>query len=73
MGAHWLDMAHYADSDGYEKDLERPWSWRYRRWVIDALNRDMPYDQFTIEQIAGDELPNASWSSASRPDFYAKR
>ncbi len=57
---HWLDLAHYADSDGYEKDRARPWAWRYRQWVIDALNRDMPFDQFTIEQLAGDTLPNAT-------------
>ena len=56
----WLDLAHYADSDGYEKDLTRPWAWRYRQWVIDAFNRDMPYDQFTIQQLAGDLLPNAT-------------
>lgn len=56
----WLDLAHYADSDGYEKDLERDWAWRYRQWVINAFNHDMPYDRFTIEQIAGDELPNAT-------------
>jgi len=55
----WLDVAHYADSDGYEKDLSRPWAWRYRQWVIDALNRDEPFDQFTIQQLAGDLLPNA--------------
>src|SRR5580658_3557069 len=55
----WLDVAHYADSDGYEKDLSRPWAWRYRQWVIDALNRDEPFDQFTIQQIAGDLLPSA--------------
>ncbi len=54
----WLDVAHYADSDGYEKDLSRPWAWRYRQWVIDALNRDEPFDQFTIQQLAGDQLPN---------------
>ncbi len=54
----WLDVAHYADSDGYEKDLSRPWAWRYRQWVIDALNRDEPFDQFTTQQIAGDLLPN---------------
>jgi mono/diheme cytochrome c family protein len=57
---HWLDLARYADSDGYEKDLSRPWAWRYRQWVIEALNRNMPYDEFTIEQIAGDLLPNAT-------------
>ena len=56
----WLDLAHYADSDGYEKDLVRPWAWRYRQWVIEALNRDMPYDEFTVEQLAGDLLPNAT-------------
>jgi cytochrome c553 len=56
----WLDVAHYADSDGYEKDLSRPWAWRYRQWVIDALNRDEPFDQFTIQQIAGDLVPNAT-------------
>jgi hypothetical protein len=54
----WLDLAHYADSDGYEKDLARPWAWRYRQWVIDAFNAGMPYDEFTIEQLAGDLLPN---------------
>ncbi len=57
---YWLDLAHYADSDGYEKDLVRPMAWRYRQWVIEALNRDLPYDQFTVQQLAGDELPNAT-------------
>ena len=57
---YWLDLAHYADSDGFEKDLTRKSAWRYRQWVIDAINRDEPFDQFSIEQIAGDELPNAS-------------
>ena len=58
--SHWLDAARYADSDGYEKDLVRPHAWRWRDWVINALNRDMPFDQFTIEQVAGDLLPNAT-------------
>lgn len=58
-GRHWLDKARYADSDGYEKDRPRPNAWRYRDWVIDAINRDMPFDQFTVEQIAGDLLPEA--------------
>ena len=57
---HWLDLARYADSDGYEKDQIRPMAWRWRQWVIDALNNDMPFDQFTIEQLAGDMLPNAT-------------
>nr|MCU0245757.1 DUF1549 and DUF1553 domain-containing protein [Bryobacter sp.] len=56
----WLDLAHYADSDGFEKDLIRPWAWRWRQWVIDALNRDLPFDQFTIEQLAGDLLPGGT-------------
>jgi hypothetical protein len=54
----WMDAAHYADSDGYEKDLVRPWAWRWRHWLIDTLNRDVPFDQFTIWQLAGDLLPN---------------
>jgi hypothetical protein len=58
-GRHWLDLARYADSDGYEKDRARPHAWRYRSWVIDALNADMPYDRFTREQIAGDMLAEA--------------
>jgi mono/diheme cytochrome c family protein len=52
-GRHWLDVARYSDTNGYEKDLRRE-QWAWRDWVIDALNRDMPYDQFLIEQIAGD-------------------
>ena len=58
-GRHWLDGARYADSDGYEKDKQR-WVWFYRDWVIKALNRDLPYDQFIIEQLAGDLVPNAT-------------
>ena len=53
--ALWLDLARYADSQGYEKDPPRS-IWRYRDWVIDAFNKDMPFDQFTIEQLAGDLL-----------------
>jgi hypothetical protein len=59
-GRHWLDMARYADSDGYEKDNPRPDAYRWRDWVIDAINSDMPFDQFTIEQLAGDLLPGAT-------------
>lgn len=57
---HWLDAARYADSDGYERDPQRPYAWRWRDWVIQALNADMPFDRFTIEQLAGDLLPNAT-------------
>jgi hypothetical protein len=59
-GRHWLDQARYADSDGYEKDSPRPDAWRYRDWVIDAVNRDTPLDRFTIEQLAGDLLDDAT-------------
>jgi hypothetical protein len=59
-GRHWLDMARYADSDGYEKDKPRPNAWRYRDWVIDAVNRDLPLDRFAIEQLAGDLIEGAS-------------
>ncbi len=58
-GRIWLDAARYADSDGYEKDKPR-YVWAYRDWVINALNRDLPYDQFIIDQVAGDLIPNAS-------------
>lgn len=59
-GRHWLDKARYADSDGYEKDNARPNAWYYRDWVLKAINADMPMDQFTVEQIAGDLLPKAT-------------
>jgi hypothetical protein len=58
-GRHWLDVVRYADSDGYEKDGVRPYAYLYRDWVINALNRDLPFDEFTIEQLAGDLLPGA--------------
>ena len=58
-GRHWLDAARYADSDGFEKDKPR-FIWAYRDWVVNALNRDLPYDQFVTEQIAGDQLPDAT-------------
>ncbi len=56
---HWLDAARYADSDGFEKDKPRS-IWAYRDWVVAAFNQDLPYDQFVIEQIAGDLLPDAT-------------
>jgi hypothetical protein len=56
-GRHWLDAAGYADSEGFgEKDLERKWAWKYRDYVINALNKDKPFDQFVREQLAGDEM-----------------
>ena len=70
MARPWLDRARYADSDGYEKDWVRPFAWRYREWVIDAFNSDMPFDQFTIEQVAGDLLPNASLDDRIATGFH---
>ena len=61
----WLDLARYADTNGYEKDRARS-IWPYRDWVIDALNADMPFDQFTIEQLAGDLLPGATLDRSRR-------
>ncbi len=69
-GRFWLDLARYADSDGYEKDTGRPFAWRYRQWVIDALNADMPFDQFTIEQLAGDLLKNSSAEQKAATGFH---
>jgi hypothetical protein len=59
-GRHWLDLARYADSDGYEVDKPRPNGYHWRDWVIAAVNRDLPLDRFTIEQFAGDLLPDAT-------------
>lgn len=55
-GRHWLDLARYADSFGYERDDVRPNAWRYRDWVIQSINRNQPFDQFLIDQLAGDLL-----------------
>jgi hypothetical protein len=59
MAFRWMEAARYGDSNGYQTDGGRD-MWRWRDWVIDAFNRNMPYDQFTIEQLAGDLLPNAT-------------
>jgi hypothetical protein len=67
-GRHWLDAARYADSDGYEKDKQRQ-VWFYRDWVINALNHNMPYNEFIIEQIAGDLLPHATQDQAVATGF----
>ncbi len=68
-GRHWLDTARYADSDGYNADAARP-IWKYRDWVINALNRDMPFDQFVIEQMAGDLLPGATVEQKIATGFH---
>jgi hypothetical protein len=68
-GKHWLDAARYADSNGYSIDAPRS-MWKYRDWVINAINQDMPFDQFTIEQIAGDMLPNATLDQKIATGFH---
>jgi hypothetical protein len=65
----WLDLARYADTKGYEKDRART-IWRYRDWVIEALNADMPYDQFTRDQLAGDLVPNATGDQLLATAFH---
>jgi hypothetical protein len=63
-GRHWLDVAGYAVSDGYsEQDTLRTWAWQYRDYVIDSFNSDEPYDQFVIQQLAGDELVAQPWEN----------
>jgi hypothetical protein len=66
----WLDLARYADTKGYEKDKERSGVWPYRDWVIDAFNRNMPYDRFVIAQLAGDLLPNATFEDRIATSFH---
>jgi hypothetical protein len=69
---HWLDVAGYADSNGRRGDEERITAWRYRDWVIGALNEDMPYHQFVTEQLAGDELVDWRHADALTPDMVRK-
>jgi cytochrome c553 len=69
-GRHWLDLARFAESDGYENDNLRPDAWRFRDWVINAINADMPFDRFTIEQLAGDLLPDATTDQKIAAGFH---
>jgi hypothetical protein len=66
----WLDLARYADSDGYEKDLTRPHAWRWRNYVIDSFNADKPFDRFTVEQLAGDLMPDATLETKIATGFH---
>ena len=68
-GKHWLDLARYSDSDGYTIDAPRE-IWKFRDWVIQAINRDLPFDQFTIEQLAGDLLPNPTTEQLIATGFH---
>ena len=69
-GRYWQDLVRYADSEGYAGDDDVPQMWRYREWVVNAMNRDMPFDQFTIEQLAGDLLPGATVEEQTATGFY---
>jgi hypothetical protein len=69
-GRYWLDLARYGDTHGIHFDNLRE-MWAYRDWVIKAFNRNLPFDQFTIEQLAGDLLPNPSSNRRSRRDSIA--
>lgn len=69
-GRYWLDLARYADSEGYLGDALRPHAWVYREWVINAINRDMPFDQFTIEQLAGDLLEQPTLEQKIATGFH---
>lgn len=69
-GRHWLDVVRYADTNSFERDGNKPHSWRYRDYVIRAFNDDKPYDQFVREQLAGDELPNVTNDSLIATGFY---
>ncbi len=66
---HWLDVVRYAETNGYERDAPKPFAWKYRDWVIRAFNEDMPYDRFVLEQLAGDELPDANEQSLAATGF----
>ena len=67
---HWLDLVRYAETDGYERDRKKPFVWRYRDWVTDALNQDMPYAQFLRAQLAGDEFPSPTVGDLVATGYY---
>jgi mono/diheme cytochrome c family protein len=69
-GRHWLDLVRYGETNGYERDSEKPFSWRYRDYVIASLNGDKPYDQFVREQLAGDEIAPGAADPLVATGFY---
>lgn len=69
-GRHWLDLVRYADTNGFERDSDKPFIWRYRDYVVRALNEDKPFDRFTREQLAGDELDEVTADSITATGYY---
>ena len=67
---HWLDLVRYAGTNGFERDSDKPFVWRYRDYVIKALNEDKPYNQFLIEQLAGDELAKPTFDSMAATGYH---
>jgi hypothetical protein len=67
---HWLDLSRYSDSEGNESDFPRPYAWRYRHWLIEAFNSGMPFDEFTVRQIAGDLVPNPTTDHRAGLGFF---
>jgi hypothetical protein len=68
-GRHWLDLVRFAETSGYERDQAKPYAWRYRDWVVQAFNDDLPYDQFLTQQIAGDEVTGANEDTMTATGF----
>jgi hypothetical protein len=66
---HWMDVVRYAESEGFERDNEKPHIWRYRDYLIDAFNSDLPYDRMIVEQLAGDEIPSPTLQSLTATGF----
>ena len=69
-GRHWLDLVRYAETNGYERDSNKPFAWRYRDYVIESFNKDKPYDQFIREQLAGDLLDKPTAETITATGFY---
>src|SRR5262249_9624473 len=69
-GRHWLDLVRYAETNGHERDGAKPSVWGYRDYVIQSFNADRPYDRLILEQIAGDELPDANAETLTALGFY---
>lgn len=69
-GRFWLDLVRYAETNSFERDGDKPFVWKYRDYVINSLNQDKPYDQFLIEQLAGDELPDRTIETVTATGYY---